>query len=854
MAKMFSLIVIFLILKLSFLFCFLSYPRCYWRTKDTENYRGDTEVDCFFFIYTKHGNVKNDYYSGNLHKQVPPMTIHLISSVYFAIEEINRNIYILPNISLLVDIQCNSLVDYVIRVWFLQNVKLIPNYYCKNQRRYLIVLTGPLWITSYKLGPILYFSRTPEIYCGYFHHLLSDQEQFPHLYQMSPKDTSLPLAIMSLAVHFSWNWVGLIITDDDHGIQFLSELRTEMKRNAVCLAFVTIITNDVILHRKMIHKYYHQIIMSSAKVVVVYGNKESPLQFTFMLWKSKNIQRLWVSVSQFDMITMTGDFMLNSMHGTLIFSHQQSEMSGFKQFIQTVYPSNYSNDISFAKLWWTYFKCSLPPPNCKTLKNCPTKTLFKWIFVPPLGMSMSESCFSLYNAVYAVAHSIHEMLLQQVDTCSENDGKLLEFNPWKMFSFLKTIKFVNPVGDLVNMNQNRKLDTDYDIFYITDFLKQYGLKMKIGRFSGHFQNGEQLFVSDEMIEWATDSKQMLALKCNVPCRPGLRKYFQEGKAVCCFDCYPCPENEISNMTDMDQCVKCPEDEYANTYQTNCLKKIVTFLDYGDPLGMALAGLALCFSALTAVVLCVFLKHRDTPIVKANNETLSYVLLISLIFCFICSLFYIGYPSMVRCILQQTIFAIVFTVAASTILAKTITVVLAFKITVPGRRLRWLLLSGAPNYIIPICTLIQMILCGIWLGTSPPFVDADLHTVHGHIIIVCSKGSAIAFYCVLGYMGSLALASFTVAFLARNLPDTFNEAKLLTFSMLVFCSVWITFLPVYHSTKGTAMVAVEVFCILASSAGMLLCIFVPKCYIILLRPQINSFYEFRKMQAKAKNIS
>ncbi|XP_052039665.1 vomeronasal type-2 receptor 116-like [Apodemus sylvaticus] len=831
---MFALSVFSMVLNFSFCFCHLSDPRCFWRIKDMENYLADKEDDCFFSIYTEHGNVKNDYFSENLNKQVTPKTIHFISSAYFAFEEINRNVHILPNISLLVNVECNLIKDIVENVWSLRKKEIIPNYYCKNQRRYLIVLTGPVWMTSYKLGPFQYFSRTPEVYCGYFH-FLSNQEQFPHLYQMSLKDTSLPLAMVSLAVHFRWNWVGVIITDDDHGIQFLSELRAVMERNTVCLEFVTIIPNDKSLYFKMVLKYYHQIIMTSAKVVIVYGNKDSPVQLNFMLWKFKNIQRLWISVSQFDMITMIGDFMLNSMHGTLIFSHQHSEMSGFKEFLQTVHPSNYSNDISFAKLWWTYFKCSLPPPNCTTLKNCANKSLFKWLFVPPLGMSMSETCYNLYNSVYAVAHSLHEMLLQQVDTGAEHDGKVLEFNSWKMFSFLKTIRFVNPAGDLVNMNQNRKLDKEYDIFYIMDFLKQEGLKMKIGSFFGHFPNGQQLLISDEMIEWAIDISQH---KFNASCGYS-RKIKSDSSSIPALD--------------MDQCVKCPEDEYANINKTNCLKKVVIFLGYEEPLGMTLASLAVFFSFLAVFVLCVFLKHRDTPIVKANNETLTYVLLISLIFCFICSLFYIGYPSMIRCILQQTTFAIVFTVATSSVLAKTITVVLAFKITVPGRRLRWMLLSGAPNYIIPICTLTQMIVCGFWLGTSP-FVDAELHMIHGHILIVCNKGSVIAFYCVLGYMGSLALASFIVAFLARNLPDTFNEAKLLTFSMVVFCSVWITFLPVYHSSKGKAMVAVEVFSIIASSAGIFLCIIVPKCYIILLRPQINSFYEFRKINVRAININ
>lgn len=292
------------------------------------------------------------------------------------------------------------------------------------------------------------------------------------------------------------------------------------------------------------------------------------------------------------------------------------------------------------------------------------------------------------------------------------------------------------------------------------------------------------------------------------------------------------------LPDMKQCIKCLDDQYPNSKRDHCLPKVVTFLAYGDPMGMALACAALSLSSLSAVVLGVFVKHRDTPIVKANNRTLSYILLLSLILCFLCPLLFIGQPNTATCILQQMTFGVLFTVAVSTVLAKTVTVVLAFKSTTPGMKMRQWLLSGAPNSIIPLCSLVQVTFAVVWMVIAPPFIDTDAHSEPTLLIVVCNKGSVIMFYIFLGYLGSLALGSFTLAFLARSLPDTFNEAKFLTFSMLVFCSVWIAFLPVYNSTKGKFMVAVEVFSILASSAGLLVCIFAPKCYFILLKSERN----------------
>ncbi|XP_012967551.3 vomeronasal type-2 receptor 116-like [Mesocricetus auratus] len=841
---MFILIFLLLLLNIPIVKASFTNPSCFWKMKHSEEKDGDLKRGCIFFPRTVSWPVDKEFFKQILNTQTPTESNRFAFVLAFTMDEVNRNPDLLPNRSLVFDYyedNCLSVSKlYSFRYINEQDPDTLPNYYCVEDICHMII-TGPNWETSAMLLNLMYLWKSLQIIqltYGSFHSILSDHENYPNLYQMAPKDTSLALAMVSVIIHFRWNWVGLVISDNDQGTQFLSYLRRELEKYIVCLAFVSMIPINMQLYMSRAEAYYNQIKTSSANVVIIYGDYESTLVVSFRMWESQGLQRIWVITSQWDVTASKTNFTVHTAQMILAFAHHHGDISGFKSFVQTMNPIKNTNEY-LARMEWMNFNCEVSTSNCKTLKKYSWNTSMEWLLAQTFDMTFSDGCYDIYNAVYALAHALHEVNLQEVDTQPMDKGKGAGSSCWKLNAFLKRTEFTNPVGGRVSMNHKEEHQEEYDIFQIWNYPQDLRFKVKIGHYSPYFPHGQQFHVDEDMIEWATgNTKTPPPSLCSADCGPGFRKFWQDGMAVCCFKCKPCPESEISNETNVDQCVKCPDNQYANIEHNQCIHKKMIFLSYEDPLGMTLALMALCFSAFTALVLGVFVKHHDTPIVKANNRKLSYILLISLFFCFLCPLLFIGHPNSATCILQQITFGVVFTVAVSTVLAKTVTVLLAFKITAPGRRMRYFLVAGGPNYIIAICTLIQVIICSVWLGASPPSVNVDAHSEHGHIIIVCIKGSLTAFYCVLGYLGSLAQASFTVAFLSRNLPNTFNEAKFLTFSMLLFCCVWITFLPAYHSTKGKVMVVVEIFSILASSAGMLGCIFVPKCYIIFVRPERN----------------
>ncbi|XP_030236825.1 LOW QUALITY PROTEIN: extracellular calcium-sensing receptor-like [Gadus morhua] len=263
-------------------------------------------------------------------------------------------------------------------------------------------------------------------------------------------------------------------------------------------------------------------------------------------------------------------------------------------------------------------------------------------------------------------------------------------------------------------------------------IKNGGLEfVTVGHYDESLSPGQKFNIKRE-ISWADGGIKVPVSICSDSCPTGTRKVLQKGKPVCCYNCVPCAEGKISNTTDSSDCFPCPNEFWPNAEKNFCRPKFVEFLSFNEILGIILAAFSIAGACLTIITAIVLFNHRYTPVVKANNSELSFLLLFSLTLCFLCSLTFIGRPSDWSCMLRHTAFGITFVLSISCVLGKTIVVLMAFKATIPGSNVAKCFGLTQQRMTVVSFTFVQVLICYLvgseasLLYQKPDYLQGDNH--------------------------------------------------------------------------------------------------------------------------------
>ncbi|XP_062409082.1 vomeronasal type-2 receptor 1 [Sardina pilchardus] len=795
-------------------------------------------------------------------------------TMLFAIKEINSSPDLLPatDLGYVIYDSCFTISKAVegTLTYLTGQDEAVPNYRCGSGPP-LAALVGAggsdLSIATARILGLYYF---PQVSYSSSCSVLESQFQFPTFLRTIPSDVHQSTAMARLVLHFGWTWVGTIASDDDYGKYGIKEFKEQVEEAGVCISFSETLPKAGT--PEDMRRIVRSVVDSTAKIVVVFSSDVDLSPLLDELLRQNVTDRTWLAseawVTSAAVARHPG--IQQVLGGTLGFGLRRADLPGLRRHLLDIDP--YEHPLT-EEFWETAFNCTLDYGRAlrqakagaaRAALEAGNSTAARAVGrVVPEGLcSGKESLqqlnntytdvgqlrltYSVYKAVYTVAHALHNL-----EHCEPGKGPfengtcadIGSFEPWQLMYYLKNVQFVVPHTEERFEFKDGDVDGMYEIINWQMSAAGELSYVQVGFYNSTAPAQSRMTINNASIIWNNDVLEIPRSVCSEICLPGTRKGIRQGEPVCCFDCIPCADGEISNTSDARACIQCSEDYWSNANRDACVAKTIEFLDFGEPLGITLIAISAFGALVTVAVGGVFLAHLSTPMAQVNDALLSFLLLFSLVVTFLCSIVFLGEPRPWSCMTSQVALALGFALCLSSITGKSAILMLrarAIKAKSDADALR----PAHQRAIAVLCTLVQAVACTVWLCLLPPHPVKNMASQNIKIILECHPGSVVFISCIFAYDILLALLAFAFAFTARKLEDHFSEAKSITFGMLVFFIVWISFVPAYLSTRGKFMVAVQIFAILASSFGLLACIFLPKCYVLLVKPERNTQEQMR----------
>nr|APG29583.1 taste receptor, type 1, member 2a [Ctenopharyngodon idella] len=804
--------------------------------------------NCFFFKVswaTSEFSLEGDYLLGGLftlHEidQVEPVFTpettecfrhsssksgyQMLQVMRFAVEEINNSTTLLPNVSLGYEIfdHCSNTKNFRSVLSFISNNGSIkPKEKLNNYQPKVIALTGPYGSTrTITIAPLITMDLIPLVNYGASSYALSNKLQYPSFVRTVPSNKDLIEMIIHIIRWFGWNWVAFLGSQDNYSSDGLKLFNKYINNTGICLAYqegLSLNANYSLTLKK--------IDMLKINVIVVFAVPQYAINIIKTAIVENIRDKVWIASETWAMNQQLPREPGIGKIGTVIgITERLLSLPGFDEFI---YKERGTTDVN-------YKAESEVQGKSKTCNQvCDYCTLLTAEEIINENPSFS---FAIYAAIYTVAHALHKILQCDMNECHKNRMA----KPYMLLGEMKKLDF--PLnGRQVKYDDNYDPTISYAVVLWHTDVNSPQFEM-VGTYDTY---PEVTFTMDNsLLPWSNNNSVPFS-NCSVECKEGFSRQ-PEGFHSCCFTCKKCPRNSyVDYYRDPYTCFPCAESEWSDEGSTTCKRRSVVYLQFTEISSIAVMVSATCLIILLFAIFFLFTYNYNTPVVRSAGGSMCLLMLICLIMSSISVFFFFGQPTSVHCLLRNAIFAFFFTVCLSCLTVRSFQIICVFKMAAQFPKVHSLWVKHNGQWLfIAFSSAIHLISCVIWMTASPDKPIADSWTFKDQIMLICEMGNTITFTIVVFISWFLGFLCLLFSYMGRDLPKNYNEAKSITFSLILYYLSWIVYFTAYLSVKSKYIMLLNAMAQISSIYGILFSYFIPKSYIIIFQPQKNTATYFQ----------
>ena len=285
--------------------------------------------------------------------------------------------------------------------------------------------------------------------------------------------------------------------------------------------------------------------------------------------------------------------------------------------------------------------------------------------------------------------------------------------------------------------------------------------------------------------------------CSEECPFGYIKNNTVESDTCCWVCIRCRENQI--LKTEFTCADCPDGYKPNVNLTSCVPLPVLYLDWQSLWVLLPVSFSTFGMIATGYVFYVFIKFNNTPLIMASGRELCYVLLVGIFSSYLTSFFLLARPTLILCTVKRFILGISLCLIYAAVLTKTNRIYRIFNRGIKAMVKRPSYTSPKSQIFICLCLVsVQVVGVLTWLGFEKP--ETVYVKQQTDFQVLTCKASQIAILLSLVYNMLLIILCTVFGFKTRKIPQNFNEAKYIAFTMYSTCIVWLAFVPIYFGAN------------------------------------------------------